>query len=73
MNNYYRSHDNVSLEFMSTQEEELKKAELETTMDKYNFILDPNLTDEQKFVMYVNEQEGYEFISIEQLTEILND
>jgi hypothetical protein len=58
---------------MSTPEEEMKRAELENTMTKYNFILDSSLTDEQKFVMYVNQQEGYEFINIEALTEILND
>ena len=73
INNYYKSRDNVIIEFLSTQEEELKKAELQNTIEQYNFILDPNLTDEQKFCMYVNEQEGYEFITVEKLTEILND
>lgn len=73
INNYYKSRDNVAIEFLSTQEEELKKAELQNTIEQYNFILDPNLTDEQKFCMYVNEQEGYEFITVEKLTEILND
>ena len=73
INNYYKSRDNVTIEFLSTQEEELKKAELQNTIEQYNFILDPNLTDEQKFCMYVNEQEGYEFITVEKLTEILND
>ena len=73
INNYYKSRDNVVIEFLSTQEEELKKAELQNTIEQYNFILDPNLTDEQKFCMYVNEQEGYEFITVEKLTEILND
>jgi hypothetical protein len=73
MNNYYKTNDQVSLEFLSTQEQEMRKSELETTMEQYSYILDPGLTDEQKFVRYVNEQEGYEFITIERLTEILND
>lgn len=73
INNYYKSHDNTTVEFMSTQEEQLKKAELQNIMEQYNFILDSNLTDEQKFCMYVNEQEGYEFITVQKLTEILNE
>ena len=58
---------------MSTQEEKHKRGELQNSMEQYNFILDPNLTDEQKFCMYVNEQEGCEFITVQMLTEILND
>ena len=73
INNYYKSHNDTTIEFMSTQEEKLKKAELQNSMEQYNFILDPNLTDEQKFCMYVNEQEGCEFITVQMLTEILND
>jgi hypothetical protein len=63
----------VTLEFLTTQAEQMKQAEMQNTMETYNYILDPNLTDEQKFVMYVNQQEGYEFITTEKLTEILND
>ncbi len=72
LSNYYRSHDDVSLEFMSTQEEQLRKAEEETQMDRFNFILDHNLSDEQIFVMYVNENEGYEFITVDGLRDILS-
>ena len=72
LSNYYRSHDDVSLEFMSTQEEQLRKAEEETQMDRFNFILDHNLSDEQIFVMYVNENEGYEFITVDGLKDILS-
>jgi hypothetical protein len=73
LNNYYKPYNDVTLEFLTTQAEQMKQAEMQNTMETYNYILDPNLTDEQKFVMYVNQQEGYEFITTEKLTEILND
>jgi DNA repair exonuclease SbcCD nuclease subunit len=71
LNNYYRSHDDVNLEFMTTQEENMRKLEADNQIDRFNFILDHNLSDEQIFVMYVNESEGYEFITVDKLHEIL--
>lgn len=73
ISNFYKQKDNVDIEFNKTQEEVLKKAEIESSMDKFNFILDQQLTDEQIFVMYVNECEGYEFITVDKLKEILNE
>ena len=73
ISNVYRQKDNTTVEFLSTQEESIKKLELEEQNKKYNFILDPALSDEQKFCMYVNENVGYEFITVDKLREILSE
>lgn len=73
LSNYYRNIDNVSLEFMSSQEEINRKAETEAQIDEYGFILDSSLTDESIFCKYVNQNEGYEFITVDELKEILNE
>lgn len=73
ISNVYKQKDDTTVEFLSTQEENLKKIELQQENEKYNFILDPSLTDEQKFCMYVNENVGYEFITVDKLKEILSE
>ena len=43
-------------------------------IDKYSdmgFLLDPSLSSDEKFVQYVNYKEGYEFITVDKLVEIL--
>lgn len=43
-------------------------------IDKYSdmgFLLDPSLSSDEKFVQYVNYKEGYEFITVDKLIEIL--
>ena len=73
ISNVYKQKNDTTIEFLSTQEENLKKIELEQETEKYNFILDPLLSDEQKFCMYVNENMGYEFITVDKLKEILSE
>ena len=73
ISNVYKQKDDTTVEFLSTQEENLRKVELQQENEKYNFILDPSLTDEQKFCMYVNENVGYEFITVDKLKEILSE
>lgn len=73
LNNYYRNNDMVSLEFISSQEEINRRAEEESKLNEYGFILDKNLTEEMIFCMYVNQNEGYEFITTDKLKEILNE
>lgn len=72
INNYYRNSRTTFVEFMSVMEEQ--KAMNESNMavdDTYNFILDDKLSDFEKFVMYVNLNEGSEFITVDRLKEIL--
>ena len=41
--------------------------------DQYNYILDNGLSAEEIFVKYVNQQKGYDYISTDDLLDILND
>ena len=59
---------------MSVMEEQKALSESKIESDEeYNFILDDKLSDFEKFVMYVNLQEGSEFITVDRLKEILSE
>lgn len=73
--NYYRNKPDVKLEFLTTEQEAMAKMEAEQRElnNTYGFITDPTLSDEEKFCKYVNIQEGYQFITVDKLREILNE
>lgn len=73
ISNYYRNRNDIKLEFFDVEEEAAKKLEQEQQEQatKYSFITDNKLSDYDKFVRYVNIQEGYDFISVDTLKEIL--
>ena len=72
---FYRNRADVKLEFMDAQAEALAKIEEEQAKndDIYGFLSDSSITDEEKFCRYVNIQEGYDFITVDRLKEILSD
>lgn len=39
---------------------------------KYGFLLDPNISNEEKLVRYINMEEGREVITIQEFTDIMN-
>lgn len=47
--------------------------ELLDKMDNFSFLIDKSISDENKFIEYCNIMEGYEFITLEKLNQILND
>ena len=47
--------------------------EQEEQAAKYSFLTDPKISDEQRFCMYVNAQEGHDFIDVNKLRAILSD
>lgn len=74
INNTFRNDDTVSLEFFSLEREIAKQAEEKIKEDgeKFAFLLDSRLTDEQKFVMWVNylkQDEAY--LTVEELEQML--
>ncbi len=71
--NFYRNRNDIKLEFYDVAEEAAKKLEQEQQEQatKYSFITDNKLSDYEKFVRYVNIQEGYDFISVDALKQIL--
>ncbi len=73
--NYYRNRSDVKLEFYDTQAEALEKVkqEQEEQSEKYSFLTDPKISDEQRFCLYVNMQEGHDFINVDKLRQILSE
>ena len=71
--NFYRNRNDIKLEFYDIQEETAKKLEeeQEKQAQQYSFITNNKLSDYEKFVQYVNIQEGYDFINVERLKQIL--
>ena len=74
INNAFRNNDNVSLEFFSQEKEIAQQAKEKLIKDteEVKFLLDPSLTDEQRFVMWVNYLKKDEtYLTIEELENIL--
>lgn len=72
IDNYYRNNPRTFVEFLDVMEEKKIQDKQNGVVSKeYDFILDNKLSDLEKFVMYVNLNEGSEFITIDKLREIL--
>ena len=72
INNYYRNDKTTFVEFSQTEEIEKAKEEAFSSTE-YNYLVDNSISDMERFVRYVNEKEGSQFISVEQLTKLLNE
>ena len=74
INNYYRNNPTTFVEFLNLEEIEKKEKEEQLLQDEnYKYLLDNSISDLDKFVMYINNSEGYEFITVNKLTELLNN
>lgn len=72
---YYRSNNNIKFKYDQKKETENSKAieELNTQYETYGYIMDKSLSPEQIFTMYINQEEGKEFITVDELKEFLED
>ena len=74
INNYYRNNPNTFIEFEQQDREVQQRVEQQQAMNtQYAYLTSTGMTDFEKFVKYVNDSEGYQFITVEQLTELLKD
>jgi DNA repair exonuclease SbcCD nuclease subunit len=72
INNYYRNNPNSFVEFMDQEEiNSMNNQQSIASSDEYSYLMDTSISDLERFVMYVNEKEGNEFITVDKLTEIL--
>ena len=75
LNNYYRNNSYSFIEFLN--DIELKKESLSeeslNKLEEYNYLIDPNVSDFERFVRYVNDSEGEKILSVESLKEILSE
>jgi DNA repair exonuclease SbcCD nuclease subunit len=70
INQYYRNNKQTFIEFLDTKEIEKEKVK-ESVSDSYNYLMDDSLSDLEKFIRYVNDNEGEQFITADKLKEIL--
>jgi len=73
INNYYRNNPTTFVEFMDTEEQIKAQKEEQIKSTKYNYLLDNSISDFDRFVRFVNESEGTEFITVQKLTELLSE
>lgn len=74
INNYFRNNKTTFVEFLTNNEIEAEKVKNELSMnEEYKYLVDNSISDLEKFIMYVNANEGEQFITIERLNELLNE
>ena len=72
---YFRNNPNVVLQELdkkSKQLEDINQSILEQN-SQYSYIVDSEIDDYTKFVMYMNQSEGSDFITVEELLNLLED
>lgn len=69
VNNYYRNDKNTFVEFPTI--EETQTMNKSTTYDKYDYFYDTHTSPLYKFVRFVNESEGEQIISVDELKSLL--
>lgn len=67
---YYQNNKNTFVEFIEEKKETI--FEKNATSDSYNFLIDDKISDLERFCLFVNENEGEQFITVEKLKEILS-
>ena len=74
LNNYYRNSPYTSLEFLDIEEQRRQQLTEQSKIDEQlSFLLQDKISGIEKYVRFVNYKEGHEFVTVEQLTEILSD
>lgn len=71
--NYFRNSSNIKLQELNKKDKQIQQIDqtiLEQNM-QYSYILDNNISDYDKFVMYMNQNEGYDFINTDELIKLL--
>lgn len=73
INNYYRNNSSTTIEFLDTKEVEEMKQQEQIKSTEYSYLTDNKLSDFEKFVRYINDNEGCEFITVQKLEELLSE
>lgn len=72
--NYFRNSSTVKIQELDKKEKQMQQINKEVLEQnkQYSYLIDDNsISDYDKFVMYVNQNEGYEFITANELIELL--
>jgi len=75
MENYFRNYSNYKLQDLSVKDRQIQQMDQEMLRqnEQYSYLTDNNLSDYDKFVKYVNQNEGYEFITVDELINLLEE
>ena len=70
---YFRTNPTVTLQELNQKTRQLEKINNDIIQQnqQYSFILDNDLDDYTKFVMYMNQHEGADFITVDELVSLL--
>lgn len=73
--NYFRTSGNVKLQDMGAQERQLARIDekIIEQNSQWSYIISQDMSDYEKFVRYVNDNEGCEFITVEELIKLLEE
>ena len=73
--NYFRNNGTVKFQETGKKEKQTQAVDevVLERMNEYSYILDDNLTGYEKFTRYINQNEGYEFITVDELISILEE
>lgn len=71
--NYFKNSGDVKLQELNKKDKQIQ--EIDKTIieqnEQYSYILDNSISDYEKFVRYINQNEGYDFIAVDELIELL--
>lgn len=73
--NYFRNVSYVKFHELGKKDKQIQQIDQEILEKnaEYSYVLDNNIGDYDKFVMYMNQNEGYDFITTEELLQLLED
>lgn len=73
--NYFRNNGYIKLQELDKKEKQIQQIDQEVLEKnkQYSYIIDSNISDYDKFTMYMNQNEGYDFITTEELIKLLEE
>lgn len=75
INNYYKNSNTVKIKSSYSETQKIMNDNLNKLQEysDYDYVLDPKLSPNEIFCRYVNQQKGYEYITVDKLIAILNE
>lgn len=73
--NYFRNSSTVKLQELDKKDKQIQQID-QTILEQnaqYSYILDNEISDYDKFIMYMNQNEGYDFITADELIKLLEE
>lgn len=75
LKNYYRNNSHVKIKYENKKNKQILKAnqEMLEKYKEYDYILDKNLTEYDKLCMFINQKQECEYITVDELQELLKE